>query len=244
MSLPNAKAKPLSELKFDISKLDSDKVDCNSKTDIIDECGLQQGFSHRFDDFAYPTNHTFLLDSCKRQADALKCLRAYSKCLPALPKQILQVMVTSRQKYNKKICTEKQSEQATKLIELSQCMASNKVTHEKGLQAEFNSIIVPEAIVNSKIDQVQDRIKHSCCSVARVRKEFLDATQPNCKQYSSVASEIIDSYLAETVGIICPDFDTKLRYDCEKLPKLTTPKSSSARYFIRPILNVIQTLQA
>lgn len=151
-------------------------------------------------------------------------------------------MVNSRQKYNKKICTEKQSETATKLIELSQCMHNNKVSFEKGTQAELNSIVIPEAIVNSKIDSVQERIKHSCCSVAKVHKEFLEATVPTCKQYTQTASEVIDSYLADTVGIICPDFETKPRSDCEKLPKLTTPKSSNARFFIRPIINVIQTL--
>lgn len=234
-------AKPLSELKFDLAKFDPDHVDCKSNVDIVDECGLQQGFSHRYRDFAYPTNHTFLLSSCKRQADALKCLRASAKCLPPLPKQVLIAMVNSRQKYNKKICAEKQSEAATKLLELNQCMANNKPTVEKAIQAELNSILVPESIVNSKIDSVQERIKQSCCSVARVRKEFMDATVPHCKQHSQVASDVIDSYLAETVGIICPDFESK-RHDCEKLPKLVAPKSSNARFFVRPIINVIQTL--
>lgn len=235
-------AKPLNELKFDLAKLDVDSVDCKSNIDVIDECGLQQGFSHKHKDFGYPTNHTFLLSSCKRQADAFKCLRAYSKCLPPLSKQVLIAMVNSRQKYNKRICTEKQSDAATKLLELDQCMLGNKVAVEKGLQAELNAIAVPEAIVNSKIDNLQDRIKHSCCSVAKVRKEFMDATMPHCKQHSQVASEIIDSYLSDTVGIICPDFESKARFDCDKLPKLTAPKTSTHEFFVRPILNVIATL--
>lgn len=182
------------------------------------------------------------MSSCKRQTDALKCLRAYSKCLQPLSRQVLIAMVNSRQRYNKKICSEKPTEAATKFLELSQCMESNKVTVEKGLQAELNSIVIPESIVNSKIDSVQERIKHSCCSVARVRKEFMDATVPHCKQYSQVASDIIDSYLAETVGIICPDFESKLRHECEKLPKLSVAKETTSRYFVRPILNVVQTL--
>lgn len=151
-------------------------------------------------------------------------------------------MVNSRQKYNKKICSEKQSDAATKLLELNQCMTNSKASTEKGIQAEMNSITTPEAIVNSKIDLVQDKIKHSCCSVGKVRKEFMDATVPHCKQYSQVASELIDSYLADTVGIICPDFESKLRQDCDKLPKLTTTKTGSAKFFVRPIINVIGTL--
>lgn len=53
---------------------------------------------------------------------------------------------------------------------------------------------------------------------------------------------MIDSYLAETVGIICPNFDEKAKHECETLPKLAPPKTSNARFFVRPILNVIQTL--
>lgn len=232
----------MEHLKFELAKFDPENVDCKGPLDPIDECGLQQGFSFRFGEFSYPTNHSSLMESCKRQTDALKCLRASSKCLPPLSKQVLIAMVSSRQKYNKRICSEKQNDAATKFLELNQCMKNHKSAQEKGLQAEMNSISVPEAIVNSKIDSVQERVKHSCCSVAKVRKEYLESTYPNCKQYSQVASEVIDSYLADTVGIICPDFESKLRQDCEKLPKLANSKSSSSRFFIRPILNVVQTL--
>lgn len=235
-------AKPLSELKLDDLKVDTDHVDCKSTVDIIDECGLQQGYSHRYREFNYPTNQTFLMSSCKRQADAFKCLRAYAKCLQPLSKQVLLAMVASRQKYNKKICTEKQSDAAVKLIELNQCLLGNKASQDKAIEAEINSVLVPEAIVGSKIDSVQDRLKHSCCSVAKVRKEFLDASTLNCKQHIQTATDLIDSYLAETVGIICPDPDSKKNQECDKLPKLAMPKSASARYFVRPILNVIQTL--
>lgn len=151
-------------------------------------------------------------------------------------------MVASRQKYNKKLCTEKPSEMATKVLEFGQCMTSNKNLFEKGVQAELNAIVTPEAIMNSQIRSIQDRLKHSCCSVAKARREFMETTIPNCKQYTNVASEMIDSYLAETVGIICPDFEGKQRHDCEKLPKLQTAKSSSSRNFLGPILNVVQSL--
>lgn len=233
-------AKPLTEIRIGTTVVDTDHVDCKSNIDYIDECGLQQGFSHRHDEFAYPTNHTYLMSSCKRQADALKCLRAYSKCLPPLSKQVLVAMVNSRQRYNKRICSEKPSEAANKFIELNQCMHNNKMSMEKGIQAELSSILTPEAIVNSKIGSVQERVKYSCCSVAKVRKDYLDATIPACKQHTQVASEVIDSYLAETVGIICPD--SQKNQDCDKLPALNIPASSNSRFFVRPILNVVQTL--
>lgn len=182
------------------------------------------------------------MSSCKRNADAFKCLRAYSKCLQPLSKQVLLAMVNSRQKFNKKICTEKQSDAATKLLEFNQCMLGNKQAAEKAYEAEIQSITVPESIVGGKIADVQDRLKHSCCSVARVRKEFLESSTTNCKQHIQAATDLIDSYLAETVGIICPDPDSKKNQECDKLPKLVISKTANARYFVRPILNVVQTL--
>lgn len=228
-------------MKLGNTRIDTDHVDCKSSADIIDECGLQQGFSYRNSEFGYPMNHTNLLSSCKRQADALKCLKAYAKCLPPLSKQVLITMVNSRQRYNKKLCTEKPSETANKMLDLSKCMSNNRNLFEKGVQAELSAILTPEAIVNSKMESIQDRLKYSCCSVAKARREFMETTLPNCKQYSSVSSEMIDSYLADTVGIICPDFEGK-RHECDKLPRLQLAKSSNSRFFLAPILNVIQTL--
>lgn len=180
--------------------------------------------------------------SCRRQTDAFKCLKAYSKCLGPLSKQVLIAMVNSRQKYNKRICSERPAEAASRLFEFAQCINKSAQSFEKSLQAELSAILTGEAIVGARIESAQERIKHSCCSVAKVRKDFLEATQPACEQHAQVASEMIDSYLAETVGIICPDFEDHKRQDCEKLPKLAIPKTSTARFFVRPILNVIQTL--
>lgn len=237
----NSAAQPLTELKFDVANIDPENVNCKTTVAVIDECGLQQGNSYRFHEFAYPTNQSSLISSCKRSNEALKCLRAYAKCLPPLSKQVLNAMVMSRQRYNKKVCTEKPSDAALKFIELGKCMAENKAASDKGYMAEVNSITTPEAIVNSKIEPVQQRLKQSCCSVAKVRKEYMDATMPHCKQYSHTASEVIDSYLADTVGIVCPDFEKK-KEECDKLPKLTTSKNPQHRFFVRPILDVIQTL--
>jgi hypothetical protein len=237
-----ASAKPLSELRLSNNLVvDTEHVDCKQSQEILDECGLQQGFTYRFLEYGYPLNHTALLGSCKRQADALKCLKVYAKCLPPLSRQVLLAMVSSRQRFNKKICVEKPNETSSKVVELAQCMRNDKALWDKGAQAEVNAIVTPEAIVNHKTDNVAERLKQSCCSVARARKEFMESIMPGCKQYSSAASETIDSYLADTVGIICPDFE-KLRNDCERLPKLTYAKQPNARHFIRPILNVVQTL--
>lgn len=221
--------------------VDTEHVDCKRSNEIIDECGLQQGFSYRFPDYIYPSNHTYLLSSCKRQGDALKCLKAYAKCLSPLPKQVLLAMVQSRQRYNKKICVEKPNDASSKLLELGQCMRNDQALMEKGTVAEVNAIIAPEALVSRKIDNVSERLKQSCCSVARSRREFMDTIVPGCKQFSPVAGDIIDSYLAETVGIICPDFE-KMSKECDKLPKIEWAKTANSRHFIRPIMNVVQTL--
>lgn len=231
-------AKPLKELKLDLINLDPDKIDCKAGIDYVDECGLQQGNSHRFEEFGYPTNQSFLTQTCKRQTDAFKCLHGYAKCLQPLPRQVLKAMITSRTKYNRKIC-ERDPEAANRLMELSKCMNTNKAAHEKGLKAELNSILISEAIVKGKIENSQDRLRYSCCSVAKVRKEFMEATLPHCAQHSQTATEIIDSYLSDTVDLICPK---NKNHNCDALAKLEVPSQPSFRYFIRPIINVIQTL--
>lgn len=182
------------------------------------------------------------MSSCRRQSDAFKCLKAYAKCLPPLSKQVLIALVQSRQKFNKRICTEKPTETAQRLIELSQCMLGSKEQTEKGTLAEMNAITLPESIVNAKIDSGSERLKYSCCSVAKSRKEFIDLTSPQCRQHSQMATELADSYLAETTGMICPDFDSKQRHDCDKLPKLPTSNKMQSRHFISPTLRVIQML--
>lgn len=208
---------------------------------MIDECGLQQGYSSRFTELEPPRNFTFLTSSCKRQHDALRCLRAHAKCLPPLSKQVLLTLVSSRQKYQKKICSEKPSESARKLIEYNECMFNNGGM-VKAANAEFNSIITPEAIVRAKFDTVQDRIKQSCCSVAKARKEYMAAAEPQCKSMLDVPTELIDSYLADTVGIICPDFDSKIKQNCDQIKSLDLSKEPVSKSFIKPIISVVQTL--
>lgn len=182
------------------------------------------------------------MSTCKRQADAIKCLRAYAKCLPVMAKQVLLTMATSRNKHNKKICAEKQSDAGTRFIEMGKCMMETKASYEKGLQTEILSVTIPEVIVDSKIELVQDRLKRSCCSVADVRQQFMDSMNPHCKHHSHTAQEVIDSYLADTVGLVCHDFE-RLKKECKDLPQLkTTHATPKHRFFVKPILDVIQTL--
>lgn len=207
---------------------------------MIDECGLQQGFSYRFPEIAPPTNFTSLQTACKRQARAFVCLKAYAKCLQPLSKQILLSMIASRQKYNKEICHENISDAASKLLEYNKCMHANNGA-EKAIEAEINSIIVPEAIINTKFSKNQDRINQSCCSVSRSRDEYMAASSPRCSRHSAAAATMIDSYLSDSLKIICPNFDSKLN-ECDKLPKLTLPKQPTSKSFVKPIIGVVQAL--
>lgn len=54
-------------------------------------------------------------------------------------------------------------------------------------------------------------------------------------------AELIDSYLADSISIICPDFDKGLTF-CDKLPKLNTVKEAKSKFFILPVLDVVQLL--
>lgn len=229
---------------IDVSKIDLTNIDCNSTSalNILDECSLQQGYSFRYHDYPYPTSHSALLTSCKRSNDALKCLRAYSKCLPPLTKQVMHALIQSRRTYNKKVCTETPNETAIKLVNYSQCCSNSKLCRDKGDQAEFNAIAFPDAIASAKMS-VEDRLHHSCCAVSRIKREFVETSTANCKQHMQGMAELVDSYVADTIGLICPDFNSpKPRFDCNKLAPLSLGKVPSSRYFVRPIVNVVQQL--
>lgn len=109
---------------FNLTKaIATSKANCTmGKVDIIDECGLMQGFSFRFQEALYPTNHESLLKDCKRQTDSLRCLKIYAKCLPPLTEGILMSMIGNRSKYNKKLCTETPSDVSRRFLEMNKCM--------------------------------------------------------------------------------------------------------------------------
>ena len=106
-------------------------VNCTEKRHIIDECGLMQGFSFRYQDALYPTDQESLMKDCKRQAESLKCLKNYSECMAPLTKQVLLAMINNRKKYNKKLCTDTQSDVAKRFLDLNKCM--QKVTTNNSL---------------------------------------------------------------------------------------------------------------
>ena len=72
-------------------------------------------------------------------------------------------------------------------------------------------------------------------------QQYIDASRPNCASHSTAVGELIDSYLADSIGIICPDFDKGLTF-CDKLPKLNVSKDARSKFFILPVLDVVQIL--
>lgn len=54
-------------------------------------------------------------------------------------------------------------------------------------------------------------------------------------------ADLIDSYLADSISIICPDFDKGMAF-CDKLPKLNVSQKAESKFFILPVLDVVQLL--
>lgn len=139
----------------------------------MDECGLAQGFSFIFSDYAYPTNHSSLLKSCKRQSEAFKCLKQYSKCLTPLSRQVLSAIIAGRIKYNKKLCAETVGEFNGKFIDTFKCMSKIKPLMEKGVKAEIFASVISEGIANTKLNSSDIRLKHACCAVSEIKRVSL-----------------------------------------------------------------------
>lgn len=136
----------------------------------MDECGLSQGFSFIFQEYAYPTNHSALLKTCKRQAEAFKCLKQYSKCLSPLSRQVLSAIIAGRIKYNKRLCQETVGDFNSKFIDTFKCMSKVKSLMDKGAKAEVFASVVSEGIANTKLNSSDIRLKHACCAVSEIKK--------------------------------------------------------------------------
>lgn len=145
-------------------------LDCSSNRAKIDECGLAQGFSFISLEYAYPTNHSSLTKSCKRQTDAFKCLKHNSKCLSPLSRQVLSAIIAGRIKYNKRLCAEPIGEFNTRFVDAFKCMAKSKTLMDKGVKAEVFASVISEGIANTKLNSSDVRLKHACCAVSEIKK--------------------------------------------------------------------------
>ena len=154
-------------------KLAKKDLDCKSNRGKMDDCGLSQGFSFIFDDYAYPTNHSALLRSCKRQSEAFKCLKQSSKCLAPLSRQVLSAIIAGRIKYNKRLCAETISEFNGRFIDAFKCMSKVKPLMEKGIKAETFAAVISEGIANTRLNSSEIRLKHACCAVSEIKRVSL-----------------------------------------------------------------------
>lgn len=145
-------------------------LDCSSNREKMDECGLAQGFSFIFLDHAYPTNHSSLLKSCKRQSEAFKCLKQHSKCLSPLSRQVLSAIIAGRIKYNKRLCADTIGEFNGKFIDTFKCMSKVKPLMEKGVKAEIFASMISEGIANTNLNSSEIRLKHACCAVSEIKR--------------------------------------------------------------------------
>ena len=136
----------------------------------MDECGLAQGFSFIYNEYAYPTNHSALLKSCKRQSESFKCLKQNSKCLAPLSRQVLSAIIAGRIKYNKRLCADQLGEFNGKFIDAFNCMSKMKPLMDKGIKAETFASIVSEGIANTKLNSSETRLKHACCAVSEIKR--------------------------------------------------------------------------
>lgn len=145
-------------------------LDCTSNRERMDECGLAQGFSFIYGDYAYPTNHSALLKACKRQTEAFKCIKQYSKCLAPLSRQVLSAIIAGRIKYNKRLCAETVGDFNGKFIDTFKCMSKIKPLMDKGVKAEIFASVVSEGIANTKLNSSDIRLKHACCAVSEIKR--------------------------------------------------------------------------
>jgi len=115
-----------------------------------------------------PTTMDQLEESCKSQAQGLKCIKEKIKTAPALVKSGLATFVLGRQRHFKKICTDLNSDKSQQFVKELRCIMDKKLTNYSKLDIDMANTIVE--LVKKNFDDAAKELKYLCCAAIKFRK--------------------------------------------------------------------------
>lgn len=92
---------------------------------------------------------------------------------------------------------------------------------------------------------MSERVKRTCCSIQVAREDLIAAVKPECEKSVPLLSEYVDSYTAETLSLICPDYEKLVKDgECAKLGQLpiegVKPKFN---FMLAPMVKAVKALE-
>lgn len=110
--------------------------------------------------------------SCKRQLDAVKCIKEGTKNSPALVRRAMATFANQQQQHNKKYCSSFTSPQARQSVEILKCINRNKaVAYSREEQAFANSLL---QLRSKNMTDSALELKYICCSLYTFRRVSID----------------------------------------------------------------------
>lgn len=115
-----------------------------------------------------PTSTEALGKMCERQTEAFKCLKDKSKSMPALPRRGILSFVSSRQRANKKLCANLQSDYSRRFVQDFKCIMEKRFAEYKANDVEFSSTI--NELDRRHFTDGALELRYFCCAVYKFRR--------------------------------------------------------------------------
>lgn len=175
---------------------------------------------------------------CKEIDANIRTLKEYnSKCHTSLTKQVFSAILKTRTEMQSKRCAADAPE-TKEASDAVKCLKEN--AFDKTKNAERKTILNSQILLDMNETDDKLRLKRACCGVIESRADFMDATKEKCPQHEKLYAEYVDSYMAEAMGLICPDAKD---LECGKLEPLkmdgVEPKT---KFFLSPMLKIVKSL--
>lgn len=183
----------------------------------FDDCIIKASFSNLHPANYPPTTTESLNKLCKVQADAIKCIKEKSKGTHSMVRRGMVAYVASRQKHQKKYCTNPNSEQSKKFVADMKCI--REVNFESRRKLESDVALKIEQLAKKDLRDPALELRYLCCAVRDIKKGLLDGARRDCPRSMETYEEMISNVYPEEINLVCDD-EEKLDKACSTLEPL------------------------
>lgn len=189
----------------------------------VEGCIVEASDSFLYEKSYPPTTTEQLNASCKRKTEAFKCIKDKLKSgVPGLAKRGLLSYVQGRQKYQKKYCTDVNSEQSKTYLRDMSCLMKHKFQRFK----ELDNLLCTKAMAIEKrnYNDSAPELKQICCALYTHKRNMLASIGPECAASREKIEELVLETVTEDLSLVCDDEEKMITKVCPTIDKLDLSK--------------------
>ena len=90
-----------------------------------------------------------------------------------------------------------------------------------------------------------EKITRMCCMLEQQKQEVASIVRPKCEKAIPFMKEFLDSYLSESLGLVCPDLKQLIKSDtCNKFSPIPIEGvKSKYLFFLAPMIKILRGLE-